>query len=274
MTRPKPWHVTHAPRGRVESEERRRRDPGTRTRSSGSEGRAGTSASPDVGPREQGAGHRKRGFDCRWRSPDADSSRTTNRPTTTAQTALRVQQLLDPRRVVRDLDCLAGGGRAPGRTRRASTPRSAASRPSPAGAAAAEPLSRAAAPRQSTGAARTTRDPSSDRAELLHGAVDSRRARRRRRIPDRTWSRRARRAGGASRRSPSAFPRSSARCAPRSSARARSPEGRARSSRRRAGRAAPGTVGHTSRATRRTGAAPRRRGCRRRATTCPSRRRR
>ena len=81
---------------------------------------------------------------------------------------------------------------------------------------------------------------------------------------------RARRAGADSRRSRWPWPRWSAGCGWCSSAGWRRPGRCRRSHRRPASRCAPGTAARRRRATPRSGAGPRRRWCRRRATTCPS----
>ena len=90
-------------------------------------------------------------------------------------------------------------------------------------------------------------------------------------LPADTCARRAPRAGACSRESRSWCRRSSAGCGCCSSGGSRWPGRCPRSGRRRASPSARGTAARTPTATRRSGAGLRRRSCRRRATTCPTR---
>ncbi len=162
--------------------------------------------------------------------------------------------------------------RAPGRTPRGGIPRSARRRWPRACASARLPAPRTA--RARAPAPRASRAPPARPRRAPRPRDPPRPAPPPRRSRGRMSSRRGRRAAGASRGSRSACRRWSARCAPRSSARGRWREAPARSSRRPDDPASRGTGGRRSRATPRIASALRRKGCRRRGSTCPSPRRR
>ena len=167
MTRPKPWQVGQAPSGELNAKSGRRGVAEVRGRSAGSGVRGGTSAR---GPRCAATSEpamAKALSRPRRRSPARDSSRTTNRPTTTGR---RPSASRSGSTVVADLDGLSRRAR---RARKKPGPlqlREPDARPARRGAASRggrRPRRR----RQATGATRSTRGALLGRSELLDRPV-------------------------------------------------------------------------------------------------------